>query len=328
MRAIIYTEYGSPDVLQLQEVAKPTPKDNEVLIKIVAAEATKSDCELRSFNFPVKWFWLPLRIATGMFRPKNQILGGYFAGEVEAIGKKVSKYKAGDQIFGSAGLRMGAYAEYLCLPETRSLVAIPENASFVEAAAVPLGGFNALHYMRRANISPGEQVLIIGAGGSIGAYGVQIAKNMGAEVTAVDSGIKEEMLRQIGADNFIDYSQEDFSKSVNTYDVIFDMVAGNSYNKCVRALKPKGRYLMANPRMVDMWHSLLTPMLTDKQVIFAFAGENEEELTALKVMIEEGKLKPVVDKVYPLEEAADAHRRVEAEQRLGPVVITMASGTQ
>ena len=195
-------------------------------------------------------------------------------------------------------------------------MAIPENASFAEAAAVPLGGFNALHYMRRANIRQGEQVLIIGAGGSIGTYAVQIAKNMGAEVTAVDSGIKEEMLRQIGANHFIDYNQEDFSKSGNTYDVIFDMVAGNSYNTCVRTLKPKGRYLMANPRMVDMWHSLLTPLLTDKQVIFAFAGEKEEELIALKEMIEEGKIKPVVDKVYPLEQTADAHRRVEAEQRV------------
>ena len=205
MKAIIYTEYGPPEVLQLQEVAKPVPKDNEILIKVMAAEATKGDCELRCFNFPVKWFWLPLRLAWGAFKPRKPILGGYFAGEVESVGKEVTKLKAGDEIFGSTGLHMGAYGEYLCLTASHTLAQKPHNASFVEAAAVPLGGFNALHYMRKANIQQGEKVLIIGAGGSIGVYGVQIAKSIGAEVTAVDSGIKEEMLKQIGADHFIDY---------------------------------------------------------------------------------------------------------------------------
>lgn len=326
MKAIIYTEYGSPEVLKLQEVAKPTPKDNEILIKVIAAEATKSDCEMRSFNFPVKWFWLPLRFAFGLFKPKRSILGGYFAGEVEAVGKEVTKFKAGDEIFGSARLHLGAYGEYLCLPAAYTMLPKPHNASFVEAAAVPLGGFNALHYMRKANIRQGEMVLVNGAGGSIGAYGVQIAKARGAEVTAVDSGIKEEMLKQIGADHFIDYYKEDFTQSGKTYDVIFDMVAGSSYSGCVNALKPKGRYLMANPRMIDMLHSVLTPMFTDKKVIFAFAGEKEEELLALKEMIEAGELKPVVDKVFPLAAAAEAHHRVEAEQRLGPVVIAVANG--
>ena len=213
MRAIIYTEYGPPEVLQLQEVTKPTPKDNEILIKVMAAEATKGDCELRSFNFPVKWFWLALRLAWGVSKPKKQILGGYFAGEVEEVGKDVTKYKAGDQIFGSTGLHMGAYGEYVCLTESHTMVLKPNNTSFAEAAAVPLGGFNALHYMRRANIRSGEKVLIIGAGGSIGVYAVQIAKAKGAEVTAIDSSIKEEMLKEIGADYFIDYKKEDFTKS-------------------------------------------------------------------------------------------------------------------
>lgn len=324
MKAIIYTEYGTPEVLQLQEVANPTPKDNEILIKVMAAEATKSDCEMRSFNFPVKWFWLPLRLAFGLFKPKRSILGGYFAGEVEAVGKEVTNFKAGDEIFGATRLRLGAYGEYLCLPAAYTMLPKPHNASFVEAAAVPLGGFNALHYMRKANIRQGEKVLVIGAGGSIGAYGVQIAKSMGAEVTAVDSGIKEEMLKQIGADYFIDYNKEDFTKNGKTYDVIFDMVAGNSYSGCVNALTPNGRYLMANPRMIDMLRSVLTPMFSDKKVIFAFAGEKEEELLALKGMIEAGELKPVVDKVFPLAAAAEAHHRVEAEQRLGPVVIAVA----
>ncbi len=323
MKAVVYTKYGSPDVLQLKEVEKPIPKDDEVLIKVHAAEATKTDCELRSFNFPVKWFWLPLRIAMGLIKPKKQILGGYFAGEVESVGKDVSKFKKGDQIFGTTKLRMGAYGEYVCLPASYTLVPKPHNVSFEEAAAVPLGGLNALHFLRKANIRKGEKVLVNGAGGSIGTFGVQIAKAMGAEVTAVDSTIKEEMLRRIGADHFFDYTKEDFTKSGQTYDVIFDMVAKSSYSECVKALNPKGRYLMANPRISDMLRSVLTSKFTDKTAIFVFAGEKEEELLALKEMIEEGKIKSIVDKIYPFEQAAEAHRRVETEQRLGPVVISV-----
>ena len=323
MKAIVYTKYGPPDVLQLKEVENPTPKDNEVLIKVHAAEATKADCEMRSFNFAVKWFWLPLRIAMGLIKPKRQVLGGYFAGEVESVGKDVSKFKKGDQVFGSTRLRMGAYGEYVTLPASYTIVPKPYNMDFEEAAAVPLGGLNALHYLRKANIRNGEKVLVNGAGGSIGTFGVQIAKSMGAEVTAVDSTIKEEMLRRIGADHFFDYTKEDFTKNGQTYDVIFDMVARSSYSKCVKALNPKGRYLMANPRISDMLRSVLTSKFTDKTAIFVFAGEKEEELLALKEMIEEGKIKSTVDKVYPLEQAAEAHRRVETEQRLGTIVISV-----
>ena len=323
MKAIVYTEYGSPDVLQLKEVEKPTPKDDEVLIKVLAAEVTKADCELRSFNFPVKWFWLPLRVAMGLITPKKKVLGGYFAGEVKSVGKDVSKFKKGDQIFGTTKLRMGAYGEYVCLPASYTIVPKPYNMTFEEAAAVPLGGLNALHFLRKANIQQGEKVLVNGAGGSIGTFGVQIAKAMGAEVTAVDSTIKEEMLRRIGADHFFDYTKEDFTKNGQTYDVILDMVARSSYSKCVKALNPKGRYLMANPRISDMLRSVLTSKFTDKTAIFVFAGENEEELLALKEMIEEGKIKSTVDKVYPLEQAAEAHRRVETEQRLGTIVISV-----
>ena len=323
MKAVVYTKYGSPDVLQLKEVDKPIPKNDEVLIKVYAAEATKTDCELRSFNFQVKWFWLPLRIAMGLIKPKKQILGGYFAGEVESVGKDVSKFKKGDQIFGTTKLRMGAYGEYVCLPASYTLVPKPHNVSFEEAAAVPLGGLNALHFLRKANIRKGEKVLVNGAGGSIGSFGVQIAKAMGAEVTAVDSTIKEDMLRRIGADHFFDYTKEDFTKSGQTYDVIFDMVAKSSYSECVRTLNTKGRYLMANPRISDMLRSVLTSKFTDKTAIFVFAGEKEEELLALKEMIEEGKIKLLIDKIYSLEQAAEAHRRVETEQRLGPVVISV-----
>jgi NADPH:quinone reductase-like Zn-dependent oxidoreductase len=323
MKAIVYTKYGSPDVLQVKEVDKPKPKDDEVLIKVHAAEVTKADCEMRSFNFQVKWFWLPLRIAMGLTKPKKQILGVYFAGEVDSVGKDVSKFKTGDQIFGATRLRLGAYGEYVCLPASYTLVPKPNNMSFEEAAAVPLGGLNALHFLRKANIRKGEEVLVNGAGGSIGTFGVQIAKAMGAEVTAVDSTIKEELLRRIGADHFIDYTKEDFTSSGQTYDVIFDMVANSSYSRCVNALNPKGRYLMANPRISDMTRSVLTSIFTDKTAIFIFAGEKKEELLALKEMIEEGKIKPIVDKIYSLEKAAEAHLRVETEQRLGPIVISV-----
>lgn len=324
MKAIVYTKYGSPDVLQIREIEKPEPGDDEVVIKVHAAEATKADCEMRSFHFAVKWFWLPLRVAMGITKPKKQVLGGYFSGEIEAVGKEVTKFNKGDPVFGVTGLRFGAYGEYLCLPASYTIVPKPHNMSFEQAAAVPLGGLNALHFMRKANIRNGEKVLVNGAGGSIGTFAVQIAKLMGAEVTAVDSTIKQEMLRRIGADHFFDYSMEDFTKSGQTYDVIFDMVTRNSYSRCVNALNPKGRYLMGNPRLSDMLRSIITSTFTDKKAIFVFAGEKEEELLALKDMIEQGKIKSIVDKVYPLEEVAEAHRRVESEQRLGIVVLSVA----
>ncbi len=323
MKAIVYTQYGAPDVLQVKEVEKPKPKDDEVLIKIHAAEATKADCELRSFTFSVKWFWLPLRIMMGITKPRRQVLGGYFAGEVESVGKDVSKFRKGDEVFGSTGLRMGAYGEFVCLPASYTIVPKPHNISFEEAAAVPLGGLNALHFLRRAKIQDGDKVLVNGAGGSIGTFGVQIAKAMGAEVTAVDSSIKEEMLRRIGADHFFDYTTEDFTKSGATYDVIFDMVARSSYSACIKSLNPKGRYLMGNPRVSDMLRSVLTSKFTDKTAIVAFAGEKEEELLALKEMIETGKIRPIVDNIYSIDQAAEAHRRVETEQRLGIVVISV-----
>lgn len=302
---------------------KPAPRDNEVLIKVRAAEVTKGDCELRSFNFPVKWFWLPLRVAFGIRRPRKRVLGGYFSGEVESVGKEVSKFKPGDQIFGSTGLRMGAYGEYICLPASHTMVAKPNNMSFEEAAAVPLGGLNALHFLRKANIQVGEKVLVNGAGGSIGTFGVQLAKAMGAEVTAVDSTIKEDMRRRIGADHFFDYTRGEFTEGGESYDVILDMVARSSYSKCVKALKPGGRYLMANPRISDMLRSVVTSTLTDRTAVFVFAGETEEELLALKEMIEEGSIKSTVDKIFPMEQAAEAHRRVETEQRLGTIVLSV-----
>lgn len=324
MKAITYSTYGPPDVLKITDVDKPTPSDDEILIRVRAAEATKSDCEMRSFKFAVKWFWLPLRIAFGLSKPRRQILGGYLSGEVESVGKNVSDFAEGDQVFGCAGLRLGAYGEFVALPASYTIIAKPANMSFEEAAAVPLGGLNALHFLRRANIRPGETVLINGAGGSIGAHGVQIAKSMGAEVTAVDSTVKEDMLQRIGADHFIDYTKEDFAASGQTYDVIFDMVAGRPYTDCVNALNPNGRYLMANPRISDMIRSVLTSRFTNKTVMFAFAQESKTELTALKKMIEQEKIASIVHKVFPMKQAAEAHRLVEAEQRLGAIVIAIS----
>jgi NADPH:quinone reductase-like Zn-dependent oxidoreductase len=325
MKAIVYRNYGPAEVLHMEELEKPAPENDEILTKICAAEATKSDCEMRKFQFAVKWFWLPLRIAFGLFKPKKIVLGGYFSGIVETVGSDVSEFKKGDQVFGSTGMRMGAYGEYACLPASSTIVAKPSNITFEQAAAVPLGGLNALHFMRIADIQPGEKVLINGAGASIGTFAVQIAKAMGAKVTAVDSGIKEKMLRQIGAEHFIDYNKQDFTNSGQTYDVIFNMVAGSDYSACISALKPKGRYLLANPRFMDMLKSFFTNKFSNKKVSFAFAGEKKEELLELKKMIEDGSIIPVVDKVYEMEKAAQAHHRVESEQRLGIVVISMGN---
>ena len=322
MKAITNSEYGSPDILKISEVKKPVKRDHEVLIKVYAVEATKADCEIRSFRFPVKWFWLPLRLAFGVRKPRRQILGGYFSGEIESIGKDVTRFQPGDFVFGAAQLKMGAYGEYVALPASYTIAHKPINMNFVEAAAVPLGGLNALHFMRSANIQAGEKVLVNGAGGSIGAHAVQIAKSFGAEVTAVDSGIKEDMLRRLGADHFIDYAKQNFTAMNQTYDVIFDMVATGSYSASIKALNPDGRYLSANPRLSVMLRSVLTSWVTKKTASCAFAKETQEELLALKQMIEIGELGPIVDnRVFQMDEAADAHRLVESEQRLGAVVI-------
>ena len=325
MRAITYSRYGPPDVLQLRELRTPVPKDDEVLVRVRAAEATKSDCEMRSFRYSVKWFWLPLRIALGVRRPRRQILGGYFSGEIASLGRNVTTFSVGDLVFGAAGLRFGAYGEYVALPARYTIVAMPNNMSFAEAAAVPLGGLNALHFMRRAKLRGGEHVLINGAGGSIGAHAVQIAKSMGTEVTAVDSAHKEGLVRRIGADHFVDYTKQDFAGSGQTYDVIFDMVPGSSYTACLEALSPNGRYLSGNPRLSVMLRSPLTTWFTSKTATFAFAGETREELLTLKEMIEGGKIGSIVDRVFPMERAADAHRLVETEQRLGAIVIAIGA---
>jgi len=323
MKAVTYTRYGGPDVLRLTDVPTPTPGDQDILIRVRAAEATKGDCELRSFRYSVKWFWLPLRIAMGIGRPRRRILGMYFAGEVVSVGGRVTRYSPGDQVYGSTGLRMGAYGEYVVLPERATIGPKPRNMTFVEAAAVPLGGLNALHFMRRASIKPGEQVLINGAGGSIGAHAVQLAHSMGAQVTAVDHGIKENLVRAIGANDFLDYTAGDVTTTGRRFDVIFDMVPGSPYRRLIGMLQPGGRYLNGNPRLSVLVRSVLTTRLTDKAVTVALAPETTEALATLTEMIEAGKIQSIVDRVYPMAEAAAAHRRVETEQRLGAIVLTI-----
>ncbi|MBW6436963.1 NAD(P)-dependent alcohol dehydrogenase [Actinoplanes hulinensis] len=318
MKAVVHTRYGNPDVLHLTDVPDPVPGDREILIRVRAAEATKSDCELRAFRFSVKWFWLPLRIATGIRKPRRSILGGYFAGEVVSVGGRVTDFAAGDPVYGSSGLRLGGYGEYVVVPEDAAIAPKPRTMTFAEAAAVPLGGLNALHFMRRAGIEPGERVLINGAGGSIGAHAVQIAHSMGAHVTAVDHAIKEDLVRRLGADDFVDYASVDVTTTGRRFDVVFDMVAGSSHRRLIGMLEPGGRYLNGNPRL-----SVLIRGLTSRSVIVTFAPEGREDLADLAEMIEAGAVRPIVDRVYPMAQAAEAHRRVETEQRLGAVVIAM-----
>lgn len=323
MKAIVYTRYGPPDVLQLKEVEKPTPKDNEVLIKIYAATVTAGDCEIRSPKIP-NLIWLLVRLYMGLIRPRKQILGQELAGEIEAVGKNVTLFEKSDQVFASTGARFGAYAEYICLPATYAMAIKPANMTYEEAAAVPVGGVNALHYLRKGNIQKGQKVLINGAAGNFGTFAVQLAKYFGAEVTGVDSTEKLDMLRSIGADHVIDYTQEDFTKHGETYDVIFNVVSKSSFSRNVRSLKHNGRYLLVNPAgLSQMVRGLWTSMISSKKVIFEFASEKTEDLILLKELIEAGKIKSVIDRRYPLEQTAEAHRYVETGHKKGNVVITV-----
>jgi len=320
MKAIVWTKYGPPDVLQLKEVEKPTPKDNEVLIRVYATTVTAGDCEIRSLKIP-GWIRLPLRVYAGLRKPKRiTILGQELAGEIEAVGKEVTRFKKGDQIFAPTLLHFGAYAEYVCLRETYPVLK-PANMTYEEAATIPTGGINGLHFLRIANVRSGQRVLINGAGGSIGTYAVQIAKSFGAEVTCVDGAEKLAMLRSIGADHVIDYQQEDFTKSGETYDGIIDVVGKSSFSGSVRSLKQNGRYVLGNPSLSGMIRGRWTPMTSEKKVIIALASYQTEYYTFLKELIEAGKLRSIIDRRYPLEQTAEAHRYVETGHKKGNVVI-------
>lgn len=326
MDAMVWTKYGSPDVLQLKEIAKPTPKDNEVLIRVYATTVTAGDCELRNLKLPW-WLALPIRMWVGFRKPtRQQILGQELSGEVEAVGKDITQFKPGDHVFGTTGMGFGANAEYVCqaLNMNAGVLALkPTNMTFEEAAAVPVGGLTALHFLRKANIQRGEKVLINGAGGSIGSFAVQLAKSFGAEVTVVDSARKFDMLRSIGADHVIDYTREDFTNNEQTYDVIFDVVGKGSFSRNLRALKEGGRYLAVNPRLSHFFRGMWASR-SSKKVIFAAASENAEDLIFLRELIEAGTLKTVIDRRYPFAQIPEAHRYVEKGDKTGNVVITLA----
>ncbi len=323
MKAIVWTKYGSADGLQLQEVAKPAFKDNEVLIKIHATTVTAGDCEARALKFPLL-YRLPMRLYVGLRKPQRvTILGQELAGEIEAVGKDVTRFKPGDQVFAATLFRFGAYAEYACLPESYPIMAKPANMSYTEAATIPTGGLNGLHFLKAAKVQAGEKVLINGAGGSIGTYALQIAKLWGAEVTCVDSTAKLAMLRTLGTDHVIDYTQTDFTKTGERYNVIIDVVGKSSFSRSVHCLTPNGRYVLGNPNLPGMMRGWWTTKTTDKKVIFELADYKVAEMIFLKELIEAGTIKAVIDRRYPLAQVAEAHLYVENGYKAGNVVITV-----
>ena len=327
MKAIVCSRYGPPDVLQLEEVEKPVPKDNEVLIRVYAATVTAGDCGLRSMDFPLLW-QLVVRIGFGLRAPRRRILGQELAGEIESVGKDVRLFRKGDQVFAFAGLRLGAYAEYDCLPEEGLIATKPPNMTYEEAAAVPAGGLHALHLLRKANIQSGQTVLIVGAGGSIGTFAVQLAKSFGAKVTAVDSTMKLAMLRSIGADEVIDYTKDDFTKNGVIYNVIFDVVGKSSFSGCISSLREGGFYLLGNPGLSQRVRGLWTSKTSSKKVIDGLVYRTQD-LVFLKELIDAGKIRSAIDRRYPLEQTAEAHGYVDTGQKVGNVIITVGhhSGT-
>jgi NADPH:quinone reductase-like Zn-dependent oxidoreductase len=316
MKAIVYTKFGPPDVLHLQEVEKPTPKSNEVLIKIVATTVVKEDPDMRAspgFN--------------GFLKPRNPILGQELAGEVEAVGRSVTRFKPGDQVFGID--MFGAYAEYKCMSENGALVIKPANISYEDAASLPNGALTALPFLRdKGNIQCGQTVLVYGASGSVGAAAVQLARYYRAEVTGVCSTANLEWVTSLGADQVVDYTQEDFTENGKTYDVIFDTVGKRSFSQCKSSLTDEGIYLSTVPTSAMMLQVLWPAKRGSKKVKFAATGlrparEKIKDLGFLTELIEAGKIKPIIDRCYPLEQMADAHQYVEQGHKKGNVVITM-----
>jgi NADPH:quinone reductase-like Zn-dependent oxidoreductase len=332
MKAIVYTEYGPPDVLQLKEVEKPTPKDNEILIRIYATSVTYGEVMVRNlrkitprkFNMPLPL--LPLNwMIFGFRKPKITVLGAELAGEIESVGKDVTRFRKGDQVFGYRGMSMGAYAEYLCMPEDGSVAIKPTNMTYEEAAVVPYGAMMALNLLRKVNIQPGQKVLVNGASGGIGSAAVQLAKHhFGAEVTGVCSTPRLEFVKSLGADKVIDYTKEDFTQSGETYDLIFAILGKKlSFSRCKSSLSENGRYLLASFGMIQLFQMLWTSMIGSKKVICAMAGESHEDLIFIKELIEAGTIKAAIDKSFPLEQTAEAHRYVEEGHKKGRIAITV-----
>jgi NADPH:quinone reductase-like Zn-dependent oxidoreductase len=329
MKAIVFTEYGSPDVLKLKEVAKPSPKDNEILVRVYATPVNYGDLTARNFgNLTSKKFnmpaplYLPARMSFGWNKPKINILGSELAGEVEAVGRDVTKFKAGDQVFAYLGMNMGANAEYVCIPESGTVALKPSNLSYEEASTLPYGAIMATSLLGKANIQRGQKVLINGASGGIGSMAVQLAKYFGAEVTGVCSTPRLKFVKSLGADKVIDYTKEDFTQNSETYDLIFDILGRSSFSLLKGSLKPNGIYLLASYKMKALFQMLWTSIMGRKQkVVCAFANETVESLVFVKELFETGKIKTVIDKCFPMEQASEAHRYVEEGHKQGNVVI-------
>jgi len=319
MKAIVCTKYGPPEVLQLKDVEKPVPKNDEVLIRVHATTVTSGDVRLRSCTW-ARWFWLPSRLMFGLTRPRKAIPGNELAGEIEAVGKNVTRFRKGDQVFGihwwvSFG---GANAEYTCLRENGVAIR-PANMTYDEAAAVPIGGLTALVLLRKARIQSGQRVLVFGASGSVGTFAVQLAKYFGAEVTGVCSASNTEIVKSLGANKVVDYAKEDFTKSGQTYDIIFDAVMKTSFSRCRKSLESKGVFITVD---YPLFQALWTSIFGGRKVVLGIANRIED-LTFLRELIEAGKLKPVIDRRYPLEQIVEAHRYVDKGHKKGNVVITV-----
>ncbi len=330
MKAVVYTEYGPPDVLHLKEMEKPAPRDNEILIRNHATTVNIGDIWARNFKeiTPSRFtmplpLWLPSRIYFGFTKPRINILGSEFAGEVEAVGQGVTRFRKDDQVFGYRGQSMGANAEYLCVPENGLVAIKPANMTYEEAATVPYGALTALSLLRKVNIHRGQKVLINGASGGIGSAAVQLARHFGAEVSGVCGTPRLEFVKALGADKVIDYTREDFTKNGETYDLIFDILGKSSFSSCQNSLKPNGIYLLASFKMKQLFQMLWTSMRNGKKVICALSSESPEDLVLVKKLIEEGKIRSIIDRRYPLEQIAEAHRYVEKGYKTGSVIITV-----
>lgn len=322
MKAVTYTKYGPPEVLELKEVKKPTPKDNEILVKVHATTVTAADVRMRSFKVPLS-YWLFARIALGFREPKIKILGGELAGEIESVGKHIKNFKRGDHVFAYPGHHGGGYAQYVCLPEDSAIVIKPSNLNFEEAAAISFGGNTALHFLKQANIQNGQKVLIYGTSGSVGTFAVQLAKHFGAEVTGVCSTTNMDWVKSLGADNVIDYTKEDFSKNGEIYDVILDTVGKASLSGCMRSLKKEGTYLQVVAAPVTSIQMKWIGMTSSKTLIGGTAIPTTKNLIFLKELLEAGKIKPVIDRKYTMEQIVEAHKYVDKGHKKGNVVINI-----
>jgi NADPH:quinone reductase-like Zn-dependent oxidoreductase len=324
VKAIVHTAYGPPDELQLQEVEKPVPKEDEVLIKIHATTVTTTDCNVRNMTFLPPLLGFAMRMQFGFLKPNPKTLGIELAGEIEATGKDVTRFKIGDQVFGTPEPEFGAHAEYICIPENGVLTKKPANMSYEEAATVTLGGHTALYFIRdQVKIEAGQKVLIIGASGAVGTFAVQLAKFYGAEVTGVCSTSNLELVKSLGADQVIDYTKEDFTKSGQTYDVIFDAVNKSSFLRCKSSLKENGIYLLTMPSPTFLLHTLWASIAGNKRIKNGSREAELEDLIFFTELIEAGKLKTVIGRTYPLDETAEAFRYVETGHKKGNVVITV-----